>query len=122
MGFTVSGILLVVYGAIELFPLLMTKKGKNMDMSKGPVFIFKPLQENVKMAHIMGGIFGVMRIIAAVGIFLNLFWGFALGVSLSIITYAVMTLYLPFGIMDGVLSGAILVTLLISYFGDKNIF
>jgi hypothetical protein len=120
-GLYLSGILLIIYGLIELLPVIMIKRQKNIDTDRGPKFIFKPLQENARMTQLLGGIIGIMRIIAAIGIMMNLMWGFALGVSICIITYVIMTFYLPFGIMDGVLSGIILVILLITYFGGKTI-
>jgi hypothetical protein len=120
-GLYLSAILLIIYGLIEILPVLLMKRQKNINTDRGPKFIFKPLQDNAKMTQLLGGIIGVIRIIAAIGIMMNLMWGFALGVLICVITYAIMTFYLPFGIMDGVLSGIILLVLLITYFGGKTI-
>jgi uncharacterized membrane protein (DUF2068 family) len=70
---------------------------------------------------LLGDIFGAMRIIAAVGIFLSLMWGWALGVIISVVTFVIMTFYLPFGLFDGILSGIALISLLIGYFGNRPI-
>ncbi len=86
-----------------------------------PRFIFTPLQENLKVTTLLGEVFGAIRIIAAIGIFLNLMWGWALGVVISVVTYIVMTIYLPMGIVDGIISTITLVGLFIAFFGNQPV-
>ncbi len=119
----VAGVALVIHGLIELAPVLFQNKGnpaqpQGRQMQK---FIFEPLQNNMKITTLVGVIFGVVRIIAALGIFLSLMWGWALGVIISVVTFIIMTLYLPWGIMDGILSGITLISLLMGYFGGQRI-
>lgn len=78
-------------------------------------------QENLNMMIIMGAIYGVLRVIAAIGILKNRMWGLVLAIILCCITLALMMFLLPAGIMDGVLSGATLVLILIQYFEKANL-
>ena len=117
----VAGVALIIHGLIEVAPLLFKSAGKSPQGKGMQKFIFEPLQNNMKITTLVGGIFGVVRILAAAGIFLSLMWGWALGVIISVVTFIIMTLYLPWGIMDGILSGITLIGLLIGYFGSQRI-
>jgi hypothetical protein len=117
----IAGATLILHGLIELAPLLLKSNKNPQNESRGPKFIFEPLQNNLKVTIILGEIFGAIRIIAAIGILVNLMWGWALGIIISIVTFVVMTLYLPMGIMDGILSGITLISLLVAYWGSTPI-
>ncbi len=117
----VAGVALVLHGLVELASLLSLRAPAGSRSAAMPKFIFQPLQDHLKASMAIGWIFGVLRWMAAAGIFLNLMWGWALGVLISVVTLGVMTLYLPMGIMDGILSGLTLVSLLVAYFGGKPI-
>ncbi len=117
----IAGIALVLHGLMELAPLLMRGNRSAQSAQGMPKFIFAPLQENLKVTTLLGEIFGAIRIIAAIGIFLNLMWGWALGVVISIVTYVVMTVYLPMGIVDGIVSTITIIGLLVGYFGSQPI-
>lgn len=69
----------------------------------------------------MGAMYGVIRVIAAVGILKNKMWGLILAVIMCIITLTLMMFLLPAGILDGIFAGSVLVLLLMYYFGDKKI-
>jgi uncharacterized membrane protein (DUF2068 family) len=84
-------------------------------------FIFEPLQANKEITYLLGGVFGILRIIAGIALIMNLMWGFYLAIILCIVTLMIMTFYLPAGIFDGVVTGIILITLLCTYFGNKPI-
>jgi hypothetical protein len=117
----IAAIALTIHGLIELAPMLLRGNRKSETAGGFPKFIFEPLQNNIKVTMLLGEVFGAMRIIAAVGIFLSLMWGWALGVIISVVTFVIMTFYLPFGLFDGILSGIALVSLLIGYFGNRPI-
>jgi hypothetical protein len=117
----IAAIALIIHGLIEIGPMLLQGNRRSESGGGFPKFIFEPLQNNIKVTMLLGDIFGAMRIIAAVGIFLSLMWGWALGVIISVVTFVIMTFYLPFGVFDGVLSGIALVGLLIGYFGNRPI-
>jgi len=46
-------------------------------------------------------------------------WGVVLGLLMSAITLSALALYLPFGVMDELFSGAVLVLLTVAYWGKK---
>ncbi len=73
------------------------------------------------MMVIMGVIYGVLRLIGAIGLLKNRMWGLALSVINCVTTMILMMFMLPAGIADGILAGSALVLILIQYFGDKNI-
>ena len=66
-------------------------------------------------------IYGVLRLIGAIGLLKNRMWGLALSVINCVTTMILMMFMLPAGIADGILAGSALVLILIQYFGDKNI-
>ena len=51
---------------------------------------------------VMGAIYGIVRVIGAVGLLKNRMWGLALSVINCVITMALMMFMLPAGIMDGI--------------------
>ena len=69
----------------------------------------------------MGAIFGVMRIIGAIGLLKNRMWGLALSVINCVVTMILMMFMLPFGIQDGLLACIALVLILTQYFGNRKI-
>ena len=70
---------------------------------------------------VIGAIYGIIRVIGAVGLWKNKMWGLALSIINCVITLALMMFMLPAGIMDGVLAGSSLILILTQYFGDKKI-
>ena len=89
----------------------------------GQYFEFKLpyFQNNLYMMIIMGAIYGIFRLIGAIGLLKNRMWGLALSVINCVITITLMMFLLPAGIMDGILAGGALILILIQYFGDKKI-
>jgi len=116
----IHGGLFELCGCLALIPILafdfdMANAGQYIS------FIVPYLQANLYLMMIMGGIFGVVRLIGAYGILKNRMWGLALSVINCVITMALMIFMLPAGIMDGVLACTALILILTQYFGDKKI-
>ena len=65
------------------------------------------------MMIVMGAIYGVVRIVGAIGLLKNRMWGFMLSVINCIITITLMMFLLPAGIMDRVLTSSALILILI---------
>lgn len=88
----------------------------------GQYFAFKLpyFQNNLYMMMPMGAIYGMLRLIGAIGLLKNRMWGLALSVINCVITIALMMFLLPAGIVDGVLAGSALVLILMQYFGNKK--
>ncbi|WP_051637244.1 hypothetical protein [Lachnospira multipara] len=89
----------------------------------GQYFEFKLpyFQDNLYMMMVMGAIYGVIRLIGAIGLLKNRMWGLALSLIISFITLILMMFLLPAGIMDGILSGSTLILMLMQFYGDKTI-
>jgi hypothetical protein len=110
----VAGIVLVIHGVIELLAILSLVTGQP------PPFVFQELKENWQYAILIGLVAGAIRIIAAVGVFKSMKWGLALGIAMSIITHSTLAFYLPYGIMDALLAGIVLVLLVMAYWGKEK--
>jgi hypothetical protein len=125
--YKIAAILLIIHGGIfeiggflSIIPIILF--GNNTpEISKYISFIVPYLQDNLYLMCIMSGIYGIMRIISAIGLLKNRMWGFILALINCIITMALMIFMLPAGIMDGIFSCTILVILLVEYFGKEQI-
>lgn len=69
----------------------------------------------------MGAIYGIVRVIGAVGLWKNKMWGLALSVINCVITMVLMMFMLPAGIIDGIFATTALILILTQYFGNKKI-
>ena len=125
--YKIAAILLIIHGGLfeiggllSIIPILLFENN-TAEMVKYISFIVPYLQENLFLMLIMGGIFGVMKIISAIGLIKNRMWGFVLALINCIVTMALMIFMLPAGVMDGIFSCTVLVILLIEYFGKKEI-
>lgn len=107
-------------GCIALIPILMLGNDK-VDMSQYFSFIVPYFQKNMNLMVIIGAIYGIVRIIGAIGLLKNKMWGLMLSVINCIITMALMMFMLPAGIMDGILACSALVLILMQYYGNKKI-
>jgi len=89
----------------------------------GQYFEFKLqyFQDNLYMMSVMSLIYGILRIIGAVGLLKNRMWGLVLSVINSVTTMILMMFLLPAGIMDGILAVTALVLILVEFYGDKKI-
>ena len=106
----IAAILMIIHGGTDKF-----------DIGKYFEFKFQYFQENLYLMMIMGAMYGVLRLIGAIGLLKNRMWGFVLSVINCTITIALMMFLLPAGIMDGILAGTALVLILMQYYGDKEI-
>jgi hypothetical protein len=125
--YRVAAALMIVHGAlmevgvfIALFPLLAL--GVDFD-AVGQYFSFNVpfFQDHLVDMMVLSGIFGVTRIIGAIGVLRNRLWGLALSVINCAVTMVLMVFMLPAGIVDGLLACAALVLLLTAYFGARPI-
>ena len=125
--YTVAAILMLIHGGcMELggvfcmIPALFLGK-EQFDISQYFSFKLPYFQENLYLIMIMGAMYGVLRIIGAIGLLKNKMWGLMLSGINCVITIALMMFLLPFGIVDGLLAGSALVLMLIQYWGDQKI-
>ena len=114
--YKIAAILMIIHGGfmevggiLAMIPALMFGTDK-FDIGK-----------YFELMMIMGAMYGVLRLIGAIGLLKNRMWGFVLSVINCTITIALMMFLLPAGIMDGILAGTALVLILMQYYGDKEI-
>ena len=111
---------------MEISALLLitvtTILGVNLNfMGDHAIFTFPYLQANLSLMMVMAGIFGILRLIGAIGLWRNRLWGFYLSIIMCSVTLVLMIFMLPAGIADGVLSGTSLALILMGYFGKQHI-
>jgi uncharacterized membrane protein (DUF2068 family) len=125
--YKLSAIILIIHGGFmellgcfAIIPVLLIGSDK---FDIGQYFSFKLtyFQENLYLMIVMGAIYGVIRVIAAIGILNNKMWGLVLAIIVSIITIVLMMFLLPAGIMDGIFSSTVLILILTKFYGDKKI-
>lgn len=125
--YRIAAVLMIIHGGFMeiggvlcMIPALMLGTDK---FNIGQYFEFKLsyFQENLYLMMVMGAIYGVFRLIGAIGLLRNRMWGLVLSVINCVITVALMMFLLPAGIMDGILAGSALILILMQYYGDKKI-
>ena len=107
-------------GIFAMVPALLIGTDK-YDIGKYFEFKLEYFQDNFYMMMIMAAIYGVFRLIGAVGLLKNRMWGLVLSVINCVTTMILMMFLLPAGIMDRILAGGALILMLMQYFGDKKI-
>ncbi len=116
----IHGGFMEIGGVLCALPALILGSGK-FDVGQYFSFKLQYFQDNLYMILFMGAIFGVMRIIGAIGLLKNRMWGLALSVINCVVTMILMMFMLPFGIQDGLLACIALVLILTQYFGNRKI-
>ena len=116
----IHGGFMEIGGVLCALPALILGSGK-FDIGQYFSFKLQYFQDNLYMILFMGAIFGVMRIIGAIGLLKNRMWGLALSVINCVVTMILMMFMLPFGIQDGLLASIALVIILTQYFGNRKI-
>ena len=116
----IHGGFMEIGGVLCALPALILGSGK-FDIGQYFSFKLQYFQDNLYMILFMGAIFGVMRIIGAIGLLKNRMWGLALSVINCVVTMILMMFMLPFVIQDGLLACIALVLILTQYFGNRKI-
>lgn len=116
----IHGGMMEIGGVFAAVPALFFGTDK-FDMSQYFEFKLPYFQENLYLMLIMGALYGVLRVIGAIGLLKNRKWGFVLSVINCVLTLALMMFMLPAGIMDGILAGTALVLILTQYYGKESL-
>ncbi len=116
----IHGAFMEIGGCLCLIPVMIFGSD-SLDRSKYFYFIVPYMQDNLYMMSMIGLIYGIVRVIGAVGLWKNRMWGLALSIINCVITMALMIFMLPAGIMDGILASSSLILILVQYFGNKKI-
>lgn len=125
--YRIAAILMIIHGGFMeiggvpcMIPAFMLGTDK-FDIGQYFEFKLSYFQENLYLMMVMGAIYGVLRLIGAIGLLRNRMWGLVLSVINCVITVVLMMFLLPAGIMDGILAGSALILILMQYYGDKKI-
>ena len=125
--YKIASVLMMIHGAFMeiggcfcLIPIFILGADK-FNINEYISFIVPYFQENMDLMLIMGMLYGIVRVIGAVGLWKNRMWGLVLSILNCIITMIPMMFMLPAGIMDGVLACSSLILILTQYFGDKKL-
>ena len=120
-----AAILMIIHGAmIEAIPslLMMPSIASGLDGTEmPPIFAIDFFKDNLMLMMPMAVMFGITRVIGAIGVLKNRMWGFYLSVINCVITMNLMLFMIPSGIADGILACSALILLLIGYFGKQTI-
>ncbi len=125
--YKIASVLMIIHGAFMeiggcfcLIPIIILGADK-FDINEYISFIVPYFQENMNLMLIMGMLYGIVRVIGAIGLWKNRMWGLVLSIINCVITMALMMFMLPAGIMDGILACSALILILTQYFGGKKI-
>lgn len=120
--YKIAAIIMIIHGGIieigaclSIITILIFDFNK-IDLNNYFSFIIPYLKENLVMVLILGSIYGVVRVIGAIGLLKSKMWGLALSIVNCIVTMVLMLFMLPAGIVDGVLACSALILILTQYF------
>ena len=111
-----AAIIIIIHGMIEIggfFAVLPLWFGAEMGA-------FVPFDPPATEILIVGVIWGVIRLIAGIGLWKNRMWALVLSVITCVMAISSMLEILPFGIMDGIFGATALILILTQYFGIKK--
>lgn len=116
----IHGAFLEIGGCMCLIPVFVLGSD-TFDMNQYFSFIVPYFQENMKLMLVMGAMYGVVRVIGAIGLWKNKLWGLVLSIINCVVTMALMMFMLPAGIADGIFACSALILILTEYFKGKKI-
>lgn len=126
-NYRIASVLMIIQGAVMeiggilFLALILIFGGPDLEMNMDYSFIVPYFAENLYLMMPMSIIFGVVRIIGAVGLWRNRMWGLVLSVINCVVTMVLMLFMLPAGIADGLLSCTALILILVQYYGTRKI-
>ena len=109
-----------IWGCLCLIPILLSGNDA-FGVGRYFSFIVPYLKENMSLMLAIGLLYGVARVMGAIGLWKNKMWELVLSIINCVITMALMIFMLPAGIMDGIFACSALLLILTQYYGDKKI-
>ena len=116
----IHGAFMEIGGCLCLIPIFIMGTDK-FDINHYFSFIVPYFRDNMNLMLVMGAIYGIVRVIGAIGLWKNRMWGLALSVINCVLTMALMMFMLPIGIIDGILATTALILILTQYFENKKV-
>lgn len=116
----IHGAFMEIGGCLCLIPIFIMGTDK-FDINQYFSFIVPYFRDNMNLMLVMGAIYGIVRVIGAIGLWKNRMWGLALSVINCVLTMTLMMFMLPIGIIDGILATTALILILTQYFENKKV-
>lgn len=126
-NYRIASVLMIIQGAVMeiggilFLALILIFGGSQIEINMDYSFIVPYFAENIYLMMPMSIIYGVVRVIGAVGLWRNRMWGLVLSVINCVVTMVLMLFMLPAGVADGLLSCTTLVLILIQYYGKREV-
>ena len=115
----IASTLLALHGLIELTGLIFINSTSNTLISFGGL-TGSLLAQNTQTVGMFGALWGITRLIAAVGAWSLRKWAILLGIILSIVTAVAAITIIPAGVADTILAMPVLILLLYTWFGNER--
>ena len=114
----IAGILLALHGLMEILGLMFISSIPNTLISFGGL-TGSPLEQNAQTVGMFGALWGVSRLIAAMGVWSLRKWAILLGIILSTVTIIAAIMIIPAGVGDTFFALPALILLLYAWFGNE---
>jgi hypothetical protein len=114
----IAGVLIILHGSIELLGLVFINSMSNTLISFGGL-TGASLEQNAPVVGMFGALWGIARLVAAVGIWSLRKWAIVLGIILSLVTTVAAIMIIPAGVGDTFFALPVLILLLYSWFGSE---
>ena len=115
-GILIAAFLLLIHGLIEATSSVLVAAGR-IDLR----FAFDAMNADPISVAGFGVCLAIVRIVAFLGLIGDREWGLVLGIVVTAITLGVLTIYLPYGALDGALAVPVLLLLTVARFGRRRI-
>ncbi|MES0490652.1 MAG: hypothetical protein ABUK01_11700 [Leptospirales bacterium] len=99
----IAMLFLGVHGLMELSGIFMIFTGAS-DNTHSPVFYMQWLNQNIAVVSVFGVCAGIIRLTAFIGLWKNRKWAAHMTIYISLVTFATLTFYLPYGAIDAVMA------------------
>lgn len=107
-----QGVLMELSVFIGLVVLLVLGIPQSVLTDRADVFALSYLNDNLYPMMAISGVFGALRITGAVAMARNRMWGLVLSLFTCGVTLVLMIFLLPPGLLDGILTGSVLILIL----------
>ncbi len=124
----IAGVALLVYGVCEsidsvVILLIVVKAIPNLSviLRFDIPFIQHILENRMVVLAPLFWTFAFLRLVSAVGLLKNRLWGFWIGIVNLVLSMILAVLFLPFGGIEFIVCGVILVFLIVGYCGKRPV-
>lgn len=106
-----------IHGLMEVAGMAMVFAGG----SHSAIFYLDWLNKNPVVTALFGLCAGIIRLVAVAGLLKNRKWAAMLAIYISLVTFAALTFYLPYGAIDAVLVTPPLIIMVMLVYGKEEL-